>query len=495
MAWFLTCAVIFRYRYCHDFFKNLRLWIIIKEKRVSAILNLLKPAGHAPEIQDQDAVKEQYKYWRIRILYSTIIGYALYYFTRKSFTFAMPGLMADLHFDKGDLGLLGSILYITYGLSKFANGIISDLSSPRYFMALGLILTGICNILFGFSSSLWLLAIFWGMNGWFQGFGWPPCTRFLTQWYSQNERGSWWSSWSIAHNIGAFAIPWVVGATLYYFKDSDQAWRIAMYIPGVICILGGFFLVNRLRDTPQSLGLPAIETFRNDYAGVSTKPSDLAMTTKDIFIQYVVKNKYIWMLSFAYFFLYVVRTALGDWTALFLYEQKGYSLLGANGYVSIFEVGGFFGGLSAGWISDRLFSAKRIPVCVMCGAGMLLSVLFFWAVPKGYSWLDSCAIFSMGFMVFGPQVLIGVAAAELSHKKAAATATGFIGCCAYMGAAVSGYPLGKLTQSLGWDCFFVVLAISSGLIIALLLPMWNIKENVGRAPIAVPNQEREAKLA
>lgn len=450
---------------------------------MNAFFDFFKPAPSLPQIQNEEEIKVNYKYWRIRILYSTLIGYALYYFTRKSFTFAMPGLIEELHFDKASLGLIGSILYITYGMSKFANGILSDLTSPRYFMAIGLILTGVCNILFGFSSSFWLLAIFWGLNGWFQGFGWPPCTRFLTQWYSQNERGSWWSTWSIAHNVGAFAIPWVVGATLYFFE-----WRFAMFIPGAICILGGFFLINRLRDTPESLGLPSIEAYRNDYAGV--KKVDDSLSTKEILIKYVIKNKYIWMLSIAYFFLYVIRTGLTDWTALFLLEEKGYSKVGANGFVSIFEVGGFFGGLASGWASDKLFGAKRLPVCVLYTLGILISVTCFWFVPQGYSWLDSCAIFFMGFMVFGPQVLIGVAAAELSHKKGAATATGFAGWFAYVGAAVSGYPLGKITQLFGWDWFFMVLIICCGFQVFLLLPLWNIKDNAG---IVEPTKTQEAE--
>lgn len=215
-------------------------------------MKLFKPAPHIPEIEDPEIVKETYNYWRIRILYSMFIGYALYYFTRKSFTFAMPGIEQDLHFDKSQLGLLGSIFSITYGLSKFASGILSDRSNSRYFMAFGLIMTGILNICFGLSSSIFLFALFWGLNGWFQGCGWPPCARFLTHWYSHSERGSWWSTFNVSHNVGAFIIPWIVGFCLYYFND----WRYAMYIPSVICILGGCFLINRLRDTPQSVGLP-----------------------------------------------------------------------------------------------------------------------------------------------------------------------------------------------------------------------------------------------
>src|SRR6185295_13869300 len=139
----------------------------------------------------------------------------------------------DLGYDKSQLGLLGSIFAVTYGISKFVSGVLSDQCNSRYFMAVGLFITGILNICFGMSSSLLMFALFWGLNGWFQGFGWPPCARFLTHWYSHSERGSWWSTWNISHNVGAFLIPWIVGISLQYY-----GWRVAMYVPGVICIFG-----------------------------------------------------------------------------------------------------------------------------------------------------------------------------------------------------------------------------------------------------------------
>lgn len=432
------------------------------------LLKFLQPDPYIPEIQDPEVVKQDYKYWRIRILYSMFIGYAFYYFTRKSFTFAMPGLIADLGFDKSQLGILGSIISLTYGISKFASGIIGDRVNPRYMMAIGLIMTGICNIFFGLSSSILFFAIFWGLNGWFQGFGWPPCARFLTQWYSHSERGSWWSTWNVSHNVGGFLIPWIAGVALQYF-----GWRYAMFIPGVICILGGFFLINRLRDTPQSLGLPPIEKYRNDYTTKQEIKED-QLTTKNILVDYVLKNPYMWMLAIAYFFVYAVRTGINDWTALFLVETKGYSSIGANGCVSLFEVGGFFGSLAAGWSSDYLFGARRGPVNVIFAIAMLLFIALFWFVPPGYTLLDSIAMFCVGFAIFGPQMMIGIAAAELSPKRAAATSTGFVGFFAYIGAACAGYPLGTITQNLGWDGFNVALLFCCAISVLLLAPLWSV---------------------
>lgn len=382
----------------------------------------------------------------------------------------MPGLIEDLGFDKSQLGILGSILSITYGISKLASGIMGDKVNPRYMMALGLILTGICNILFGLSSTLFFFAVFWGLNGWFQGFGWPPCARFLTQWYSHSERGAWWSTWNVSHNLGGFLIPWIAGVALYYF-----GWRYAMFIPGVICILGGIFLINRLRDTPQSLGLPPIEKYRNDYVDkLESEGSQDDLTSMQILNQFVLRNYTIWVLAVAYFFVYFVRTGINDWTALYLVETKGYSSIGANGSVSLFEVGGFFGSLAAGWSSDKLFGARRGPVNALFAIGMLVSIALFWMIPEGYAALDSAALFFVGFMIFGPQMMIGLVAAELSHKKAAATSTGFVGLFAYIGAAVAGYPLGYVTQNWGWEGFYLSLLACCTISALLLIPLWSV---------------------
>lgn len=250
------------------------------------------------------------------------------------------------------------------------------------------------------------------------------------------------------------------------------------------------FLVNRLRDSPQSLGLPSIEHFKNDYGGA--KPQDIdghKLTARELLFDYVLKNKYIWMLSIAYFFVYVVRIGINDWTALFLFEEKGYSRIGSTGFVSLFEAGGFCGSLCAGWISDRAFDARRGPVNVLFALGMILSTLLFWYTPEGYPWFDSAAIFMIGFTVFGPQMLIGVAAAELVHKKAAATSNGFAGCFAYMGAAMSGYPLGKVTQEYGWDGFFCILVLCCTISAVLLVPLWNIKSAAGVKPNLIEDEE------
>lgn len=447
---------------------------------VNRLFAFFQPAPIVPQIEDPEKIDGDYRYWRTRVFYSMFIGYAIFYLTRKSFTFAMPFLINDLGFSKGELGILGTVLSLTYGLSKLVNGVLGDRTNARTFMAVGLILTGIFNIFFGFSSSLFLFAIFWAFNGWFQGLGWPPCARLLTHWYSRSERGSWWSMWNISHNVGGAIIP-VLGAYLAY----QGGWRMAMFIPGIIAVFTGIFLLNRLRDTPESLGLPPIDVYRSDMEIVSDAQADSqGLSARDILVKYILTNPLIWMLAVASFLVYIVRMGVNDWTALFLVETKSYSAVTAGYCVSLFEIGGFFGSLVAGFSSDYFFEAKRGPVNAIFAFGILFSLLAFWWIPPGYPILDGIAMFFVGFSVFGPQMLIGVAAAEFVHKKAAASSTGFLGWFAYAGAATAGWPLGAIAEQ-GWDGFFVVLITCSALSLLVLLFLWN----------AGVSREEDAELA
>jgi len=96
------------------------------------------PTVSISQIKDEKEIDEKYRYWRKRVLYSTFVGYAFYYFCRVNISMALPYMQKDLHFNKFQLGLIVSVLQITYGIGKFMNGVLADRSNPRYIMAIGL---------------------------------------------------------------------------------------------------------------------------------------------------------------------------------------------------------------------------------------------------------------------------------------------------------------------------------------------------------------------
>lgn len=454
---------------------------------VKTVFKLLRPAHHPSPITDPSEIEQTYKYWRIRIFYSMYVGYLFYYFTRKSFTFITPFLSTDLGLTKGDIGLLASILSITYGLSRFVSGVMSDRSNPRYFMAFGLILTGICNLLFGFFSSVLMFGILWGLNGWFQGWGWPACTKQLTHWFGRLERGTFYSACSTSHTVGGFLI-----AFLAAYSASWFGWRYGMFIPGILCIITGCWLLNRLRDVPQTLGLPSIEKFKNEPIHPNDENQEF-LSIKKILFEQVLNNKYVWILAISYFFVYVVRTAINDWGPLYLAETKNYSPESAAICVSWFEVGGFFGILVAGWGSDNWFSGKRVPLMVISSLILVFALLGFWYLGPGQQILTALLISFIGFLVFFPQMLVGLAAAEFVNKKAASTSNGFTGCFGYLGAAMAGYPLGKVAELWGWYGVIIALVLCCVACVFFLLPIWSIRTGtpvvITEAPIVAEKKE------
>ncbi|MGD9592295.1 MAG: MFS transporter [Candidatus Berkiella sp.] len=435
------------------------------------ILDFLKPAPYQPITLCPADIDREYRHWRFRICYSIFFGYAVFYFTRKSFTFAMAPMASDLGFSKADLGLIGSILYISYGISKFISGMMSDRSNPRYFMATGLIITGLLNICFGMSSSLWVLAFFWGLNGWFQAWGWPACCKQLNYWFDQSERGLWYSICSTSHNLGGALIP-----ILAALCCELLGWRYAMFVPAIFSIIMGVILINRLRDVPRTLGLPAVEDYKNKSQQkfdepVETKHSLLSI--RDIMFKQVLNNKYVWIFSLSYFFIYVVRTAINDWTVFYLTESKGMLPMLASTGVTWFEVGGFIGMIAAGWGSDYIWKGNRVPVMVICAVGLIISLFALMFVPENHAFLDMLFLALIGAFVFGPQMIVGLAAAEFVDKRAAATSNGFAGTLGYFGAATAGYPIGIMIDAYGWQGFFISLLASSSVIFLMLVPLWS----------------------
>ena len=124
----------------------------------------LKAAPVVPVTKSTEEVDKDYKYWRLHVMASIWMGYAVFYFTRNSYKSIMPKMLDDLGLQLSDVGMLSTIFYIVYGSSRFIGGILSDRSNPRYFMGIGLILTGIINILFGLSSSVLMFAVLWGLK-------------------------------------------------------------------------------------------------------------------------------------------------------------------------------------------------------------------------------------------------------------------------------------------------------------------------------------------
>lgn len=431
----------------------------------------LKPAGHKPMLP-ADKVDSTYKQMRWRVFLGIFVGYAGYYLVRKNFSLAMPDLI-EQGYSKSDLGWALSGVSIAYGLSKFLMGNVSDRSNARNFLTIGLILSALTMIVMGVfsfaTSSVVVMFVLLFINGWFQGMGWPACGRVMVHWFSVKERGTMMSIWNVAHNVGGG----LIGPIAIFGMEIFANWHSKFYFPGLIAI--GVAIISHIlvRDTPQSCGLPPIEEYKNDYPDDYSEKHEEELSAKTIFFQYIFNNKLLWYIAFANAFVYLVRYGILDWSPTFLEEVKGFSVKETGWAYFLYEYAGIPGTLLCGWMSDKLFGGKRAPATIIYMALVTVAVFVYWKNPAGNIAIDNAALIAIGFLIYGPVMLIGVHALDLVPKKAAGTAAGLTGLFGYMGGALfANIALGYVVDHWSWDGAFIVIILACILSIFFTLFTW-----------------------
>lgn len=432
---------------------------------------------------------QKFKYWQTRTIIATMVGYALFYFVRKNFSLAMPGMEADLGISKTSLGIFLTLNGIVYGFSRFFNGILADRMNARWYMAIGLALCALSNFAFGFGEDIssWItgehdgtqftntmilfMGIMWVLNGLLQGTGFPPCARLLTHWVPPHELATKMSVWNTSHSIGAGLVVILCGYIMGNMGVGDShtgAWRWCFWIPSMISFAGAVMLVVLLRDTPSSVGLPELEGTESKQGAVK---QDKAFLWKHVF-----GNPLIWILAFANFFVYIVRFSVLDWGPSLLSQSKGVSMEHAGWLVAMFEIAGIIGMLAAGWATDRFLKGRAHRTCVFCMAGAALFVTIFWQLPADAPvWMLFASLCAAGFCIYGPQALIGIAAANQATKKAAASANGFTGLFGYASTIVSGVGLGYMAEHWGWNVAYIGIISMAIVGMVIFLLMWGAR--------------------
>jgi OPA family glycerol-3-phosphate transporter-like MFS transporter len=431
------------------------------------------PAAHQP-LLPPDKVKSIYYWERYKVFIGIFLGYAAYYFVRKNFSFAVPELQ-KLGFSKGELGLAASALSIAYGFSKFLMGNISDRSNARYFLSIGLVLSAFTMIFMGLvpfaTSSIAIMFALLFINGWFQGMGWPACGRVVAHWFSIRERGTAMSVWNLAHNLGGFLVGPLTVLGFELFGDFHGM----LYFPGLVAILFAIVAFLLVRDTPQSVGLPPIEEYNNDYPkSYDSKTQEKEFSAKEIFLKYVLNNRLLWYIAVANAFVYLVRNGIINWAPTFLQEAKGYTKLEAAWASGGYELAAVPGTLLCGFISDKVFKGRRAPVTIIYMAMTLIAVLIYWKSPNDNHIIQNASLWAIGFFIYGPVMLIGVQAIDLVPKKAAGTAAGLTGLFGYfIGDLLANAALGRLVDKQGWDASFIAITVSCLLAIFFTSFTWN----------------------
>lgn len=400
------------------------------------------------------------------------LTYATYVMLRATFTYIAPVMATSLNLSLQSIGEITSAFPIAYGMSRLFTGVVVDRAAPHVALAGGLFLAGLVNVAMGSATSVSLLALLWGLNGLVQGVGAGSSAKMLLNWFSPSERGFFWALWSTSANIGGFLAPIVCG----WLASSKFGFRSGMIVPGAVAMGLAAISVLFMRSSPQQMGFgaPAWEEDKTSRKSENKGSKDEGASWKEALMEGVLKNRLIWTLAIAYFFIYFVRAGMKSWLHFWLLDAHTFSAAEAAYRVSGVEVGGIAGTFSAGIVSDWA-NGRRAAVTIVYLVGLIVSLAMTWATGGRNALWDFVSMAVVGFMVNGPQMMIGLIGAEVADKRVVGTANGMLGLISYLGAAASGMPLAFIIQRFKWGGFFWALLGCSVLSVVCLTPLWKLK--------------------
>uniref|UniRef100_A0A3Q2YXR7 Solute carrier family 37 member 4a n=1 Tax=Hippocampus comes TaxID=109280 RepID=A0A3Q2YXR7_HIPCM len=412
--------------------------------------------------------RASYSYYRGTIFLAMFVGYTLYYFNRKTFSFVMPSLMQEIELDKDDLGMITSSQSLAYAISKFISGVLSDQISARWLFSIGLFAVGGINVVFSWSSTVAVFSTLWFLNGLGQGLGWPPCGRVLRKWFEPSQFGTWWAILACSMNLAGSLGPLIASVLA-----QSYGWRTILSVSGLICVASSFVCLLVIKNEPKDVGLPSIE--------VAAKKSKGGSSSDESTLSEFLLSPYLWLLSVSYLVVFGVKTACTDWGQLFLIQDKGQSTLMGSSYMSALELGGLIGSVAQSTHSIRTYGNPRHFVLILMMAGMFVSMYLFRITVTADSpkvWILFLGA-AFGFSSYGPMALFGVIANESAPSNYCGTSHAIVALMANIGGFLSGLPFSTIAKHYDWEMAFWVAEIVCGITAVCFFLLRNVRTKMG----------------
>ena len=426
-------------------------------------------------------IDSTYKSLRSKTFWGATIAYSLYYVCRMSINVVKQPLIDEGVLTAGELGLIGSALLFVYAVGKFLNGFIADYCNIRRFMATGLFISALANLILGVLGIFKLPALLvfvmftllWGINGWVQSMGSAPGVISLSRWFPQSKRGSYYSLFSTSPYIGEFISYNVLALVVGWL-----GWQSGFIAAAVAGLAGSLIILLFVSDTPESKGLPSVQQLSGEQLTKEDR-----MPTREL-QKMVLKHPGIWVIALSSAFIYITKYAVAGWGVLFLQKARGFELAEASQVIAFSAVFGILGTVLAGWLSDRLFKGDRVKPAVLSGIISTSSLILFLFVGGGYVLnIFYVSLFSLSVGVLYC-IVAGLMAVDIVPRKATGAALGVVGISSYVAAGLqditSGYLIqGFTSQVEGVDIydfgpvswFWVMAAVAS-----FILPVLNWKK-------------------
>lgn len=382
-------------------------------------------------------------------------AYACIYFGRVNLSVVLTEIQKYLHVGKSQVGILGSIFLWIYGAGQLINGYIGDRVSSRLYIFIGLFITALANILFGFAASLFTMCIIWAFNGFAQSMIWGPIAKTISNWVSAEKTSGAVVAVSTSV-VGGFLLAWGLSAKII----TQIGWKWMFWIPGITIMTFSLIWVINARNKPEEAGL----TSQVKEENIQECKSDIK--AQDYPLLKVICESKLWLVAVACIAQGIVKDGINLWAPTFFIESYKVNINSVTAVIIFIPIMNFFGMLFSGWLNKVMHYKEKIATILMFVLGMLMILGL---ITLGGKNIILGLIFlglSSAFMYGADTLLIGVVPLHFKKYNKVSTISGMLNFTAYMVSGCMTAISGFIIQFLGWKMmlvFWMIISVIGGI--------------------------------
>ena len=413
----------------------------------------------------------KFKKYAWLMLLSFGFTYLFFYNGRQNINLVLPLMKQEFQSDLGTLGIVSSALFWSYAFGQLVSGRLGSYFGYKKLMIFGVVSSAVLNVAISFQSSLWVIAVLWGLNGFCQAMVWSNGVGVINKWWPKEKRG-FASGLATAFSGVAQAVTYLT-VNWCLILNPEWTWRAGFRFPilPMVLILVAFVLF--FKEKPEDVGLKAFEE-PDQSLDESNAAMEAKLAERGFFYPYklLFSEPKVILFCLISAIAGIGRYGLLTWIPTYFTEELGLTLKDDMFTYIVLPLGQACAMFVFPFITDKIFKGKREPMLILASvvafAGMICFPLFKTQVPATIM-LFVVGVFSM---VTG---VIWAIAGDMGGRALSSTVVGVLDWAVYMGAAIQASVFGFMQERFGWAAIFVTIGCLYILLLVLTLVARNMK--------------------
>ncbi|MBE6769613.1 MAG: MFS transporter [Ruminococcaceae bacterium] len=391
--------------------------------------------------------------------------YLFFYNGRQNINLVLPLMKQEFQSDLGTLGVVSSALFWSYAFGQLVSGRLGSFFGYKKLMIFGVAASAVLNVLISFQQSLVVIAILWGLNGFFQAMVWSNGVGVINKWWPKEKRG-FASGLATAFSGVAQAVTYLT-VNWCLILNPEWSWRAGFRFPIIPMVLILIVFILFFKEKPEDVGLKPFEEPDKELAS-----NDAALEAEIAKKGFLYPYKLLFSEPKVILFCLISaiagigRYGLLTWIPTYFTEELGLTLKDDMFTYIVLPLGQACAMFVFPFITDKIFKGKREPMLILASIvaflGMICFPFFKTQIPATIM-LFVVGVFSM---VTG---VIWAIAGDMGGKALSSTVVGVLDWAVYMGAAIQASVFGFVKDSFGWPAIFITIGCLYIILLVLTL--------------------------